>query len=226
MGCVTNRGRWRLPAAAALLLVAGCGGDGGGDVPTRLVDGTEPQTLPRALRHVKGAVLTTGHFLPPSDATATACVERLHAARALPGPFVERIGVEGRSITFPDGARLFACGAAAGAREGSGASCGGASGRRRGGVLSDPRLDVGNCIDDDGQTVAFAWVEPASDAEYVGVDRGGWVEIYAARGGVPIRIATTEGIGDDDASLETRVIHYGVDGRQLRTDEFRAQVAG
>ena len=195
-------------------------------MPTRLLDGSTPETLPGALKRVKGAVLTTGHFLPASDARVAACVKRLHARGTLPGPFVERISIEGRSITFPDGSRLFACDAAAGAREGSAASCGGASGRLRGGALADPRLDVANCTDEDGHAVAFAWVEPAPDADYVGVDRDGWVEVYAARGGVPIRIATTDGIGGDDASLETTVIQYGADDRQLGTGEFRAQVAG
>jgi hypothetical protein len=223
---VTDRGRRRfVTAVALLLLIAGCGGDGGGE-PTRLLDGSAPQTPPRALRQVKGAVLTTGHFLPASDALATACVDRLHANGTLPGPFVERIGVDGRSVTFPDGARLFACDAAAGAREGPAESCGGASGRRRGGVLVDPRLDAANCTDEDGDTVAFAWVEPAPDAEYVGIDRDGWIEVYAVRGGVPIRIATTDGIGDNDQSLGTTVIQYGPDGRRLQTEELSAQVAG
>jgi hypothetical protein len=182
--------------------------------------------LPSAVGAIDGSVMTIGHSLPPADDHAASCAKGFAKVDRSPQPIVERIGIEGRSVTFVEGSRVFACDAAAGAREGSPDSCGGAAGRREGGVLTDPRLDVANCIDADSHTVAFVWIEPAEDAGYLGVERDEWVEIYPTRAGLPVRVATTEGIGDDNSSLSLTVTQYAADGRELGEEGVRAQVAG
>jgi hypothetical protein len=215
--------RRRLLGAAAVLLLAGCGG-GGNSTPTRLLDGSALPAVPSAVSAVDGAVMTIVHDLPATDERAVACVTGFGVGS--PEAVVERIGVEGRSVTFARGSRLFACDGAAGAREGSPASCGGGFGRQEGGRLTDPRLDLANCTDAHGATVAFVWIEPAPEAAYVAVDRDGWVEVYATRAGLPVRVATTEGIGAGTSSLSLTVTQYAGDGSEVRKDDVDAHVAG
>jgi hypothetical protein len=220
----TGRRRWLgAAAAAAVLLLAACGGDGDAK-PTRLLDGSALPAVPSAVGAVDGAVMTIVHDLPATDERAVTCVTGFGVGN--PGAVVERIGVDGRSVTFARGSRLFACDAAEGAREGSAASCGGAFGRRERGRLTDPRLDLANCTDADGESVAFVWIEPAPEAAYVAVDRDGWVEVYARRAGLPVRVATSEGIGGDTSSLGLTVTQYAGDGSELRKDDVDAHVAG
>jgi hypothetical protein len=168
--------------------------------------------------------MTTVNYLPATDERAVACVTGFGVGS--PEVVVERIGADGRSVTFARGSRLFACDAAEGAREGSAASCGGAFGRREKGRLTDPRLDLADCTDAHGETVAFAWIEPAPEAAYVAVDRDGWVEVYATRAGLPVRVATTEGIGAGTSSLSLTATQYAGDGGEVRKDDVDAHVAG
>jgi hypothetical protein len=218
------RRRRLVGAAAVTLLLVGC--SGGEKPPTRLLDGSPPPASPSALGAVDGAVMTIARTLPETDGRAVACGKRFGGGSGPPQPIVERIGVEGRSVTFSDGARIFACDTAAAAREGPADTCGGAAGKREGRLLTDPRLELANCTDADGDTVAFAWIEPGEKVGYVGVERDGWVEIYPARAGLPVRVATTEGIGDDDASLTLALTQYAADGREVRKEDVEAHVAG
>jgi hypothetical protein len=220
----TGRRRWLGAAAAsAVLLLAGCGGDGDAK-PTRLLDGSALPALPSALSDGDAAVMTIVHDLPATDERAVACVTGFGVGS--PDVVVERIGADGRSVTFARGARVFACDAAEGAREGSAASCGGAFGRREKGRLTDPRLELANCTDAHGETVAFVWIEPEPEAAYVAADRDGWVEVYATRRGLPVRVSTTEGIGAGTSSLSLTVTQYAGDGSQLREEDIEAKVAG
>jgi hypothetical protein len=169
--------------------------------------------------------MTKVRALPPSADRAVACAHRFQQD---PGPrIVERVGVDGRSLSFAAGSRVFACDAAVAAREGPPASCGGSEGRRDGGALTDPRLDLANCEDEKGNTVAFVWVEPKAGAAYVGVEHDGWTEIYPVRGDLlPVRVATTEGLDADDEALTLTVSQYVNDGRNLRREELEAHVTG
>ena len=218
-----RRRRWLRGAAAAVLLLGGCGG-GGEAKPARLLDGSALPAVPSPLSAVDGAVMTIVHDLPATDERAVACVTGFGVGS--PEAVVERIGVDGRSVTFARGSRLFACDAATGAREGPAASCGGAFGRRERGRLTDPRLDLANCTDANGETVAFVWIEPAPGAAYVAVDRDGWVEVYATRAGLPVRVATTEGIGAGTSSLGLTASQYAGDGSEVRKDDVDTHVAG
>jgi hypothetical protein len=216
--------RRRLGAVAVALLVAGC--DGSDKVPTRLLGGSAPPAPPSVLDSLDGAVMTTARFLPETDTRAAACAARFGKDDRPRHPIVERIGVDGRSLTFATGPRLFACDGAAGAREGSANACGGSAGKREGGALTDPRLELANCTDASGDTVAFVWIEPGEGVSYVGVERDGWTEIYPTRARLPVRVATTEGIGKDNASLTLVVAHYTADGREVRKEDVEAHVAG
>jgi hypothetical protein len=211
-------------AVAALLLLAGCGGDGDA-APSRLLDGSTPPAVPTALDEVDDPVMTDVRTLPPSGAPAVACADRFQQD---PGsPIVERIGVDGRSLSFAAGSHVFACDAAAAAREGPPASCGGAAGRREAGAVTDPRLDLANCTDPDGNTVAFVSVEPEAGAAYLGVDRGGWTEVYPVRDDrLPVRVATTRGIDPDRSALRLTVTQYTGHGNNLGKEALQAQVAG
>jgi hypothetical protein len=205
-----------------LLAVAGCGG-GGGELTTRLLDGSVPPAVAAAVAEVRGAVMTIARDVPAGADRATACARRLSERRA-PSPIVERIGVDGRSLTFADGSRVYACDAAAQAREGAAASCGGATGIRKNGALTDPRLDLANCTDADGAAVAFVWIEPSRNAAFVAVERDGWVEVYPVRAGLPVRVATTEGI--DGSSVGLTVKQYADDGSEVLRNDIQAHVAG
>ncbi|MFN2470445.1 MAG: hypothetical protein ABR583_05545 [Gaiellaceae bacterium] len=221
--------RWRrvVVATALLLLAAACGGGHTNEVPERLVDGSRPPAAPAALARLSNPVMTRARVFDPRDQlNARRCLRSFgsfvqQAARA-----VERIGTEGRSLTLVAGPLLAACDAAAGAREGGARWCGGAAGKRRSGVLTDPRLDLANCVDAEGRAVGFTWIEPLEGAGWVAVERDGYFEVYPVAGGAPVRIATTDGIDAERSSLRFEVIQLAPDGRTLKREEVEAGVAG
>jgi hypothetical protein len=220
---VHERRRPAFAAAAALLLLAGCAG--GHEAPSRLLDGTRPERVPAVLDGIDGAVMTKLRAAAPSSAEAAACGRRFHE-HARP-PIAERVGVDGRSLTFATGTRVFACDAAAAAREGAAARCGGSEGRREAGALTDARLDLANCTNADGDTVGFVWVQPKTGAAFVAVNRDGWTEVYpVGDGGLPVRVATAEGIDAGGSALAVTVTQYATDGRILGKEELQAQAAG
>jgi hypothetical protein len=94
------------------------------------------------------------------------------------------------------------------------------------GRLLDPRLDLAACATRDGDAVAFAWVEPAKNARYIGVERSGYVEVYPVTGRLPVRIATTSGIDPNSSSAAFAISEHEANGRLLRSYTLRARVAG
>ena len=42
--------------------------------------------------------------------------------------------------------------------------------------------------------LAYAWVEPAAGARWIGVDQGAYTEIYEVLAALPVRIASARGI--------------------------------
>jgi hypothetical protein len=215
-----------LAALAVALCCPACSGDGGGDAPERLVDESVPPALPAPL-DVDGALMTAALLLPGDSSEVDACLARFSDVRE-PAQIVERVGAVGRSITFrhPSAPRLYACDASAGAREPRGEWCDAAVGRLRGAHLTDARLSLANCVDDEGKTVASAWLEPLPGARWLAVEQEGYTEIYETAGNLPVRIATNRGIGDDNSSVRVQIAQYGADGAKLDEGEYELRVAG
>ncbi|MBD0348760.1 MAG: hypothetical protein ICV59_06375 [Thermoleophilia bacterium] len=142
-----------------------------------------------------------------------------------PSGYVERIGVAGRTLTVRDASSVFACDAAARARESAGTWCARAAGRLRRGRLDDPRLTLANCEDRDGRTVAFAWIEPPRGARWVAVHQDSYTEIYEPAGVLPIRVATATGVDVERSSVRMTVTAYRADGDELDKRELDLRVA-
>ncbi len=212
-----------------LPLLAGCAG-GGADAPSRLYDGARPAPVPGVLDGLDNAVMTTVRSLPRGAPAVRACAERFRGVRADGGVAVVRTGVDGGSITFAVGPLVYACDSAARSLEPGpgpdGDRCGASAGKRIGGRLADRRLQLAGCVDRDERTVAFLWVDPAARARWLAVERDGWTEVADVRSGLPVRIATVDGVDQARASVRLRVSHYGADGEQVRSEELEVRVAG
>jgi hypothetical protein len=213
-----------------VLLVRALGEDGSatGGGPVRLVDGSaalaEPTGFPRGVRgvvHVRRA--------DRSDASDLAACERMLGLRRLPAEtlVVERIGVDGRSLTFrdPRTRRVYGCDASARTAEAGGPWCGAVVGTLARGRLTDPRLDLANCRDAAGDAVAFVWVDAPRAAEWLAVERYGEPEYYRAGGGIPVRIASAVAVSGPDSAVVS-VTLYGPGARERGRLTVRATVAG
>lgn len=182
-------------------------------------------------RPVPGSVLTSARTL--RGATLGSRLERCLApvgGGSIPGDavVVERVGVDGESLTFAgaSGAGVYACdGGADPAGERPLPWCGLVFGERESGRLLDPRLDV-NCRDRRGIRLAYAFVEPVVGAHWIGVARDGYVEVYEALAGLPVRIATTSQIAAEEARATFEITQYDRAGRELVHAELEAAVAG
>jgi hypothetical protein len=178
------------------------------------------------LRHVDGAVVTRARQLPAASRAVRRCAARFRGVDLPTGEAVERTGVDGRSLTFATGPLVFSCDGAAAALEGDPRDCGGAAGKLAGGVLADGRLQLSNCLAASRDPVAFVWVEPRPGARWLAVRRDGWAEVYEARRGLPVRVATTDGVALSAASLTLRLAEYDADGTELGERELSFGVAG
>ena len=184
-----------------------------------------------ALEGVEGpAVLTEARIVQTADvvqrsAVAT-CVDQELGPR-LAGVAVERTGVTGESVTFVDAAHryVYACDNSAGDREGNRRWCGGSAGQLYGGRLRDPRLDV-LCSTRDGQRMGFVWVQPSAVTRYVAVGQPEYSEVYEPEGGLPVRIATTSGVGDLPLQATIDVSEHRATGKLLRRYRVTAVPAG
>ena len=213
-----------MPSAAALaLVVAGCGG-GGGDRPSRLLDG-------RAAAHfepVGGSVIASGRVLD-LDGRADGCLAAPdRASVASDAKMVERIGVDGESLTFSsrDGSMVYACdGGIDPAGERHLPWCHAVVGELDGERVLDPRLDV-ICRDRRRRPVAYAFVDPVPGAHWIGVRQDGYVEIYEVLAGLPVRVAAVRGIDVENDTAAFEVTQYDAAGRELVHGELEAAVAG
>jgi hypothetical protein len=143
-------------------------------------------------------------------------------------PVVERVGVEGRSISFAnrDGTRVYACdGGVDPTGERAPPWCGAAVGRREEGRLLDPRLDV-SCVDRRRRPLAYAFVDAVKSAHWVGVRQDGNVELYEVLAGLPVRVATSRGIDLAGARAAFEITQYDPAGRELVRETLEAAVAG
>ena len=166
---------------ALVALVAGCGG---GASP-RLVDGSRAADVPAVLAGLDGAVMTRARTVLANEIDG----RRLEACGLRPrnkgAVVVERIGLNGSSLTFRVGASLNACDRIPNPvrdpdRPYARSSCGGSVGRLRGGRLADPRLHL--CTAENGKLTAFVWVEPEGDAKWIALAEGDRREVYEVVG--------------------------------------------
>ena len=207
----------------AVVLLAGCDRDG--DRPERLLYGQAAQEFSQ----VPGSVLALGRVLE-----GTTLGDRFTSCRPPDlgikndAVVVERIGVFGESLTFADAGHktLYGCdGGIDAAGERTPPWCGNAAGRLVGGKLLDVRLDV-LCRDSKGRPLAYAWLEPAAGAQWIGVNQGTYTEIYEVLAGLPVRIASARGVQRALARATFDVTQYDSHGNELVKGKLEAQVAG
>jgi hypothetical protein len=218
-----------LVALVALVAVTGC--SGGGSSPPQLVDGSRPAEVPEALADLDRAVMTRTRITAREIAQrGLRSCERLASAHAEPGSaVVERVGVDGASLTFGGGSTLNACDAIAHPfadpdRPAGSPWCGGSVGTMVRGRLRDPRLDL--CTAEGGDITAFAFVEPGDDAKWIAVAEGDRREIYEVAGSFPVRVTTVRGLRAAKSAASFDIEEYAADGRKLRAHTLNAAVAG
>jgi hypothetical protein len=135
--------------------------------------------------------------------------------------------VYSESVTFRQEFRrgVFGCDNSPGAREEDRRWCSGAYGTLYSGHLRDPRLGLG-CSTIDGERMAFVWVEPSSETQYVSVVQPGFTEVYEVAGELPVRIATTSGLNADPLVATFHLFEHDATGHLLRRYELNAVPAG
>jgi hypothetical protein len=216
----------RLNAVAlllAVLLLAGC--DSGSHRPERLLYGQAAQEF----SPVPGSVIASGRVLDGTTLGGRfASCRPAEAGVRNDAVVVERVGVLGESLTFADAGHktLYGCdGGTDAAGERKPPWCGNPAGLLVKGKLLDPRLDV-LCRDTKGRPLAYAWVEPAAGARWVGVDQGKYTEVYEVLAGLPVRIASARGVRPSRARATFDVTQYDSHGNELIKGKLEAQVAG
>jgi hypothetical protein len=207
----------------AVVLLAGC--ESGSHRPERLLYGQAAQEFSQ----VPGSVITLGRVLDGTTLGGrfTSC-RPADAGIQNDAVVVERIGVLGESLTFEDANHktLYGCdGGTDAAGERKPPWCGNPAGLLVKGKLLDPRLDV-LCRDLKGRPLAYAWVEPAAGARWIGVDQDTYTEIYEVLAGLPVRIASASGVQPSRARATLDVTQYDRDGKELIRGKLEAQVAG
>jgi len=200
------------------LAAAACGGSAR---PKQLLDGTPARTF----APIEGSVVAAARVL---RRTTHARVEACAASAAAAAVVVERVGVDNESATFAsrDGTGVYACdGGVDPAGERARPWCGLVFGERSDGHLLDARLDV-NCRNRDGDPLAYAFVEPVEDAQWIGVRRDGYLELHEVLAGLPVRVATTNDIRVADAHARFEIEQFDAAGRLLSRAVLEAAVAG
>jgi hypothetical protein len=193
------------------------------------MDGSKAAALPVELEGVDDAVLTKVRVVRPADrqpgTRSASCLAREWGVRPS-GPSVERIGVTTESVTFREvrDRGIFGCSHSAGPQASRRRWCGSAYGRLSDGRLLDPRLDIlCGTIED---PVGSVWVTPGPDTRYVSVEQPGYVEVYEMAGGLPVRVATVDGVDYHAFAARFDVMEHDATGHLLREYELDAVVAG
>jgi hypothetical protein len=210
--------------ALVVLVAAACDG---GDRPRHLLYGARAAEF----RPVDRSVVTDARVLSRAllGRRLESCLFRgdRHTV-ARDAAVVERVGVEGESLTFANrgGTGVYACdGGLDPAGERPLPWCGTVFGELEHGRLLDPRLDV-LCRNRDGEALAYAFVEPVAGAHWIGVRQDGYVELYEVLAGLPVRIASSREVSVSTARATFRVTQYDTAGRELLSRELEAAVAG
>jgi len=214
----------RLTAGLVVLLLLLCAACRHGGRPQELLHGEPaPEFLP-----VPGSVLSIARALRGTTLGRRFGICR-PASVAFGALVVERIGVDGESLTFVDrtGRTLHSCdGGIDPAGEHIPPWCGGSAGLLFEGRLLDPRLDI-LCLDPrKRRPLAYAWVEPIAGAHWIGVDQGSYTEIYEVLAGMPVRIAGVHHVDLGRARATFEVTQYDSHGQALVRARLEAAVAG
>jgi hypothetical protein len=184
-----------------------------------LVDGSAARPPPVALEGVGTVVATRTRMIDAAtDHGLRTCAAQF--GRHPAGRVVERIGVQGASVTLVDPARreAYACD-----RLGE-AWCGWASGRSRAQRVDGPRLSL-SCLTSAGTSVGFAWILAGPGTRYLVVEQRGLAESYSSVEHLPIRVTSTD-TDLESTTARFRLREHGSDGRLLRTYVVEARVAG
>lgn len=125
-------------------------------------------------------------------------------------PVVERIGVNGRDITFLAApSEIEGCDRNPRARAIHGPWCGSSGWDFRHGRVSDPRLDI--CTDRrERPVVAFGWINPLPHTRWIVVDQPGFREVYPVAAHLPVRISTVSRIGSPTTFQTAQYDAHGV----------------
>lgn len=192
-------------------------------VPRRLIDGSTPPPIPKVLREQDGTFVMTRVRVSTARTLkrlVLACGggERARGAAVV----VERVGVNGRTITFPmPGSEIAGCDRNPRARPIQRPWCGGAGWIWRNGQVSDARLDI--CTDRRGRAiVAFGWINALPRAKWIVVNQPGFREVYPVASQLPIRVSTVSEIG---GPTTFRTAQYDEHGVLLARKVVRASVA-
>lgn len=208
-------GYWVRAAATVIAASALTACAGGGDTPTRLVDGSEARRSSVVFEGVDVPVLMT---LARRTRGASRCGAAANGSAAL---VVERVGVDGASVT---GYSAGAHGVRACDRTTATAWCGHAFSPVRASSRLDPRLSL-TCNGSDGERIGFAWIKPRSKTRYVVVANGGYAEAYEVLGDAPVRV-TTDDVDLAASSARVDASEHAANGRRLHAYRLVAQVAG
>jgi hypothetical protein len=184
------------------------------------LDGVEQPMVLTRVRLVSGAKRT------PTSASASCLGERDWDIRAT-GPSVERVGVYSESVTFIQESRrgVFGCDNSPGVRQEDRRWCGGSYGTLYSGHLRDPRLGL-RCSTSEGDRMGFVWVEPSPETHFVSVAQSEFTEVYEVAGDLPVRVATTSGVGSDPLRATFHLLEHDADGHLIRRYELDAVPAG
>ena len=131
-----------------------------------------------------------------------------------------------RDFEESSGRAIFGCDNSPGPREENRRWCGGAFGQLYGRRLRDPRLDIGGCRTDEGEPIAFVWVELGENTRFLAVRQPDFVEVYETAENLPIRIATTSGFISDPLGVTIDVTEHDAEGSLLRSRQIDAVPAG
>jgi len=217
----------RASCRGALLLALLCGlvlaASAFASVPRHLIDGSNMPTLPKVLREQgSNFVMTRVRVVSTRRVRrlllACARDRRILSARNV----VERIGVNGRSISFPTpDFGLEGCDRNPRARAIQKPWCGGSAWILRKGRVSDARLDI--CTDRSwNPVVAFGWINALPRAKWIVVDQPGFREVYPVAGRLPVRVSTVTEIG---SPTTFRTSQYDAQGVLLARKVVRASIA-
>lgn len=212
-----------LCAAALTLAIPALAGGAAAAVPRRLIDGSRPPAVPVALRaQGRTFVMTRVRFRKVREIRRliSTCVP----GEQLPGgeTVVERIGVNGRDVTFLGlGSTIEGCDR--NPRANGKPWCGGAGWDFRHGRVSDARLAI--CQDRHGKAVvAFGWINALPHAQWIVVDQPGFREVYPVGGRLPVRVSTVSGIGTRRGTV-FRTAQYDAHGVLLARRTVTAAIA-
>lgn len=216
----------RSASLCALVSALALSADAGAGHRITLIDGSRAPHVPKVLE-ARGPHLVmtkvrlgTVRSMRPS---LTRCPDARTAERG--APVVERIGLNGRSVTFlVSRTEIAGCDRDPSARRFVGPWCGLAGWAYAGGRVGDPRLAI--CFDGRSKPlIAFGWINPVPRARWIVIDQPGYREVYPVAGGLPVRVSTVSGLGRAGAAV-FHTAQYDRQGVLLVRRKVVAAIAG